>query len=116
MYCFNMFYFLAGLVTATVASEINRSAQPALLYLVPFTLLPLITMAYIKVTNSFTNNYRHYACLIGSMGTRFLSLPKSFNYRLWAIIGIRQFARNLLIHPTEQLVNYFAFCFKLCKL
>jgi len=46
-HCTLIGYFV-GLVTATVASEINRNAQPALLYLVPFTLLPLITMAYIK--------------------------------------------------------------------
>lgn len=46
-HCTLIGYFI-GLVTATVASEMNRSAQPALLYLVPFTLLPLITMAYIK--------------------------------------------------------------------
>lgn len=39
----------AGLLTATVASRIHRAAQPALLYLVPFTLLPLLTMAYLKV-------------------------------------------------------------------
>ena len=38
-----------GLLTATVASRIHRAAQPALLYLVPFTLLPLLTMAYLKV-------------------------------------------------------------------
>ncbi|GAB5579121.1 signal peptide peptidase-like 3 isoform X1 [Prionailurus iriomotensis] len=37
-----------GLLTATVASRIHRAAQPALLYLVPFTLLPLLTMAYLK--------------------------------------------------------------------
>lgn len=42
-------YFL-GLLTATVSSEIFKAAQPALLYLVPFTLLPLLTMAYLKVT------------------------------------------------------------------
>lgn len=41
-------YFL-GLLTATVSSEIFKAAQPALLYLVPFTLLPLLTMAYLKV-------------------------------------------------------------------
>lgn len=41
-------YFL-GLLTATVSSEIFKAAQPALLYLVPFTLLPLLTMAYFKV-------------------------------------------------------------------
>lgn len=40
---------LSGLLTATVASRIHRAAQPALLYLVPFTLLPLLTMAYLKV-------------------------------------------------------------------
>lgn len=32
-----------------MASRIHRAAQPALLYLVPFTLLPLLTMAYLKV-------------------------------------------------------------------
>lgn len=37
-----------GLLTATVSSEVSKAAQPALLYLVPFTLLPLLTMAYIK--------------------------------------------------------------------
>nr|CAB3267519.1 signal peptide peptidase-like 3 [Phallusia mammillata] len=46
-HCTLIGYFI-GLVTATIASEVNSSAQPALLYLVPFTLLPLITMAYIK--------------------------------------------------------------------
>ena len=40
----------SGLLTATVSSEVFRAAQPALLYLVPFTLLPLITMAYLKVS------------------------------------------------------------------
>lgn len=40
-------YFL-GLLTATVSSEVFKQAQPALLYLVPFTLLPLLTMAYLK--------------------------------------------------------------------
>ena len=38
-----------GLLTATVSSEVFKAAQPALLYLVPFTLLPLLTMAYLKV-------------------------------------------------------------------
>lgn len=42
-------WLCAGLLTATVASRIHRAAQPALLYLVPFTLLPLLTMAYLKV-------------------------------------------------------------------
>jgi len=46
-HCSLIGYFL-GLLTATVSSEIFKAAQPALLYLVPFTLLPLLTMAYIK--------------------------------------------------------------------
>ncbi|XP_031557659.1 signal peptide peptidase-like 3 [Actinia tenebrosa] len=40
--------YIVGLVTATVASEVYKAAQPALLYLVPFTLLPILIMAYIK--------------------------------------------------------------------
>lgn len=44
----NCSYFL-GLLTATVSSEVFKAAQPALLYLVPFTLLPLLLMAYLKV-------------------------------------------------------------------
>lgn len=47
-YLFPRRYFL-GLLTATVSSEVFKAAQPALLYLVPFTLLPLLTMAYLKV-------------------------------------------------------------------
>ena len=47
-------YFL-GLLTATVSSEVFKAAQPALLYLVPFTLLPLLTMAYLKVNESFAH-------------------------------------------------------------
>ncbi|GIY22946.1 signal peptide peptidase-like 3 [Caerostris extrusa] len=47
-HCSLIGYFL-GLLTATVSSEIFKAAQPALLYLVPFTLLPLLTMAYLKV-------------------------------------------------------------------
>ncbi|KAI1285848.1 Signal peptide peptidase-like 3 [Halotydeus destructor] len=46
-HCSLIGYFF-GLLTATVSSEIYKAAQPALLYLVPFTLLPLFTMAYIK--------------------------------------------------------------------
>ena len=42
-------FFLLGLLTATVSSEVFQAAQPALLYLVPFTLLPLLIMAYLKV-------------------------------------------------------------------
>ena len=40
---------ITGLLTATVSSEVFKAAQPALLYLVPFTLLPLLSMAYLKV-------------------------------------------------------------------
>ncbi|CAH1801830.1 unnamed protein product [Owenia fusiformis] len=46
-HCSLLGYFL-GLLTATVSSEVFKAAQPALLYLVPFTLLPLFTMAYLK--------------------------------------------------------------------
>lgn len=48
-HCSLIGYFV-GLITATLSSEIFREAQPALLFLVPFTLLPLLIMAYIKVT------------------------------------------------------------------
>lgn len=48
-HCSLLGYFL-GLLTATVSSEVFKAAQPALLYLVPFTLLPLLTMAYLKVS------------------------------------------------------------------
>lgn len=47
-HCSLIGYFV-GLITATLSSEIFREAQPALLFLVPFTLLPLLIMAYIKV-------------------------------------------------------------------
>ncbi|CAD5125354.1 DgyrCDS13592 [Dimorphilus gyrociliatus] len=46
-HCSLIGYFL-GLLTATLSSEIFKAAQPALLYLVPFTLLPLLIMAYLK--------------------------------------------------------------------
>jgi len=46
-HCSLIGYFL-GLLTATVSSEVFKAAQPALLYLVPFTLLPLLVMAYLK--------------------------------------------------------------------
>lgn len=46
-HCSLLGYFI-GLITATLSSEIFKEAQPALLYLVPFTLLPLLTMAYVK--------------------------------------------------------------------
>lgn len=40
--------YIVGLMTATLASEVYKAAQPALLYLVPFTLLPILVMAYLK--------------------------------------------------------------------
>uniref|UniRef100_A0A8D0LA63 Signal peptide peptidase like 3 n=1 Tax=Sphenodon punctatus TaxID=8508 RepID=A0A8D0LA63_SPHPU len=46
-HCTLIGYFV-GLLTATVASRIHRAAQPALLYLVPFTLLPLLTMGDLR--------------------------------------------------------------------
>ncbi|XP_796162.2 signal peptide peptidase-like 3 [Strongylocentrotus purpuratus] len=46
-HCSLIGYFV-GLLTATVSSEVYKNAQPALLYLVPFTLLPLLLMAYLK--------------------------------------------------------------------
>ena len=47
--CVYSYSYFLGLLTATVSSEVFKQAQPALLYLVPFTLLPLLTMAYLKV-------------------------------------------------------------------
>jgi len=65
----SLFGYFLGLLTATVSSEVSiftkkkpyrnnvflfaclkvfKAAQPALLYLVPFTLLPLCLMAYLK--------------------------------------------------------------------
>ncbi|KXJ27821.1 signal peptide peptidase-like 3 [Exaiptasia diaphana] len=60
--------YIVGLVTATVASEVYKAAQPALLYLVPFTLLPILLMAYLKgdlrkmwqdpfITNGFKSKF-----------------------------------------------------------
>lgn len=66
-HCSLLGYFL-GLLTATVSSEVFKAAQPALLYLVPFTLLPLLTMAYLKVSEIVA---LFYSCV----------------YRLAAILG-----------------------------
>ena len=54
----DLYILVLGLLTATVSSEVFKAAQPALLYLVPFTLLPLMIMAYLKV------NYESSFCLI----------------------------------------------------
>ena len=50
-FVFSSQFVWSGLLTATVSSEVFKAAQPALLYLVPFTLLPLLTMAYLKVNS-----------------------------------------------------------------
>ena len=47
----SLFGYFLGLLTATISSEVFKAAQPALLYLVPFTLLPLFAMAWLKVTD-----------------------------------------------------------------
>jgi len=44
----SLFGYFLGLLTATISSEVFKAAQPALLYLVPFTLLPLFAMAWMK--------------------------------------------------------------------
>jgi len=48
-YYFTSSGFFLGLLTSTISSEMFQAAQPALLYLVPFTLGPLLVMAYLKV-------------------------------------------------------------------
>lgn len=60
-HCSLIGYFL-GLLTATVSSEVFKAAQPALLYLVPFTLLPLLTMAYLKVPRQSLYALREHIC------------------------------------------------------
>merc|ERR1711936_677131 len=44
----SLFGYFLGLLTATISSEVFKAAQPALLYLVPFTLIPLFGMAWMK--------------------------------------------------------------------
>lgn len=46
-YCSLIGYFV-GLLTATIVSEVYKSAQPALLFLVPSTLLPLLVIGYLN--------------------------------------------------------------------
>ncbi|CAF1147061.1 unnamed protein product [Rotaria sp. Silwood1] len=43
-----LFGYCAGLLAATISSEVFKCAQPALLFLVPFTLLPLLLIAHLK--------------------------------------------------------------------
>ncbi|CAK9300974.1 unnamed protein product [Gordionus sp. m RMFG-2023] len=45
--CSMIGYFI-GLMIATLSSEIFKAPQPALLYLVPFTIIPILIMAYFK--------------------------------------------------------------------
>jgi len=60
---------LSGLVTSTISSELFQAAQPALLYLVPFTLLPLFVMAYLKVS-LYAVSLHHFTCWISPLAQR----------------------------------------------
>lgn len=88
--------FSPGLVTATVASEVYKAAQPALLYLVPFTLLPILVMAYLKVRsilNCFPNRVQRALSLNGKKNyleniqgiltklSKMLNAPNKFSLR-----------------------------------
>ena len=77
-------YFM-GLLTATLSSEIFKEAQPALLFLVPFTLLPLLAMAYLKV------NYN----LSKTSNQNFI---KTFIFKGRSRLNV---ARALLLHVVE---------------
>jgi len=44
----SLFGYCAGLLAATISSEVFKCAQPALLFLVPFTLIPLLFIAHLK--------------------------------------------------------------------
>lgn len=46
-HCLLIGYFV-GLLTATIVSEVYKAAQPALLFLVPSTLLPLLVIGYLN--------------------------------------------------------------------
>lgn len=47
---------LLGLVMASIVVDLSGAAQPALLYLVPTTLLPLLLKATIQVWNYICSN------------------------------------------------------------
>ncbi|KPJ20857.1 Signal peptide peptidase-like 3 [Papilio machaon] len=64
-HCSLLGYFL-GLLTATVSAEVFKAAQPALLYLVPFTLLPLLTMAYVKVKQNYDSYIAQFDFVLSS--------------------------------------------------
>ncbi|CAF1147090.1 unnamed protein product [Adineta steineri] len=44
----SLFGYCAGLIAATISAEVFKCAQPALLFLVPFTLIPLLLIAHLK--------------------------------------------------------------------
>ncbi|CAF1404708.1 unnamed protein product [Adineta steineri] len=44
----SLFGYCAGLIAATISAEVFKCAQPALLFLVPFTLTPLLLIAHLK--------------------------------------------------------------------
>ncbi|KOB67544.1 Signal peptide peptidase [Operophtera brumata] len=79
-HCSLLGYFL-GLLTATVSAEVFKAAQPALLYLVPFTLLPLLTMAYVKVYRHRTS-YFHCSLLGYFLGLLTAMVSTSTSYAL----------------------------------
>jgi hypothetical protein len=64
-------------LTATVSSEIFKAAQPALLYLVPFTLLPLLTMAYLKVSFVFSGIFIRKSLLLTCIDNFLLDTNRS---------------------------------------
>lgn len=89
--------FFAGLMTAAVSSEVFKAAQPALLYLVPFTLLPLFLMAYLKVL-FFMLFYTYFSY----MRVAWASTPPSDRLFLYCWVKcceIKNFLKNrLLLH------------------
>jgi signal peptide peptidase-like 3 len=54
--------FVVGLLVATISSEVFSCAQPALLFLVPFTLAPLLMIAHLKVSSITTYEHVHFYC------------------------------------------------------
>jgi hypothetical protein len=65
--------FDLGLLTATIVSEVYKSAQPALLFLVPSTLLPLLVIGYLNVSAAY---------ILSSSTPHFLHNPKMRECRL----------------------------------
>lgn len=111
-HCSLIGYFL-GLLTATVSSEVFKAAQPALLYLVPFTLLPLLTMAYLKVNIELHNHpnleamHRNsFSRFIGLTNFRKLFLKFLFKKMLIFIQDFRCKVRFLIGHGQENLESH----------